>query len=209
MKVSFSSNSLKSNTHQNFGAVKLDAVHLLEKNKKNIYKPVKANFYELETNCKKDIKLMKKLQRIWGKKTEYADAVCDSFLSQKDYTSRYFMIQTTESKKKITNIMQTEIDSGNFENPIFEVKYLQSAPDIANMLEPAVKGSGEVAMYEAVKMAQKGNWNSLVLFSSNNNFYNKLGLQKIYDIGHLGLFAITKENFAEFINKIKTKYKLK
>ena len=86
MKISINNNSLQRPKCQNFGAIKIDNIQLLEKNKKDIYKSIKACFYELEPYCNKDIKLIKKIRKVWDKNTEYGNSICDSFLSKKSCT---------------------------------------------------------------------------------------------------------------------------
>ena len=128
-----------------FGAVCVDKVKLLKKNNKGIYKPIKAKVLELEQFNKKDEKIIKNIGKLWDG-TQYGESILHEFFSKKINTNRFFAIQTKNGfKKQITNLM--EIDTpfdGAVKNFKLCIKFLQSAPNIANKKAPKIKGSGEV-----------------------------------------------------------------
>ena len=212
MNISTNPYNQINNTTSNpaFGAVRVDKVKLLKNKGNGTYKAIKANILELDPYNAKDKKIINKLRTDW-KRTEYTHTICDNFFNQKNKTDRFFAIQTKSGfKKQITNLMQ--IDAA-FDEAVKKIKicikYLQSAPNIANQLTPEVKGSGEVALYEAVKIANKNNAKSVFLFSTNDNFYEKAGLNKEFEIANCSLFNLSEEKFANFLNRVKTKYNFK
>ncbi len=197
-------------SNQTFGAVCVDKVKLLKKNDKGIYKAIKGKVLELDLYDKKDAKLIKEINRTWDK-TQYANQICSNFFRKDNETNRFFAIQTKNGfKKQITNLMEIDIP---FDSSIKRlkvcIKYLQSAPNIANIKNPKIKGSGEVALYEAVKIADKNKAHSIFLFSTSDDFYEKAGLEKGLSIENCTLFKLTEEKFANFLKRVKEKYNFK
>lgn len=194
-------------SNQAFGAVRVDKVKLLKNKGNGVYKAIKGNVLELDPYDAKDKKIINKIRSDW-KRTEYAHSICDNFFDQENKTDRFFAIQTKKGfKKQITNLMQLDIALDEAVKKLKVcIKYLQSAPNIANKLTPDVKGSGEVALYEAVKIADKNKANSVFLFSTNDAFYEKAGLSKEFEIANCSLYNLTEEKFVNFLNRVKEKY---
>lgn len=194
----------------NFGATKIDNVNLLKRLNNNTFAPIKAEFSELNFNDLKDIKLIEKVKEKWKLLTNYGDIICFDFL-QKVKNYRYFILEALEEKdKKVTNMVEIGITPSKFFNKkICNVIFLQSAPEIAKQADTTpIKGSGELAMYEVVKLAQKEGCKSVKLVSTANSFYEKIGMKNISKGKMMGQFELKDSKFKNFLDRIAKKYNL-
>lgn len=208
MEVQNNKFSTINNVKPNFGSVKVDSLNLLKKVSNDTFTPVKATFSELIPDDAKDVEFVKKLKDAWKGATEYGTEICDGFL-QKIKDSRFFVTEIVENgKKKVTNIMQLNFPKTRYANDV-ELKYLQSAPDIADKLSSApIKGSGETAMYEIAKIAKNGNYDGISLMSTNDRFYEKIGMADLGSYDDHSLYGLAKNKLDWFMARIAKKYDL-
>lgn len=194
-----------------FGATKIDSVNLLKRVSKDKFTPIKANFNELHFDDVDDIKLIYKLKEKWGNLAEYSSAICNDFLKRvNDY--RYFAVEALDGgKKKITNLAEVEIRPCKKPNKYScHVMFLQSAPDIAEKAGTTpIKGSGELAMYEIVKMAKKMKCKNVKLVSTADGFYQNIGMKDMSKGPSVSIFGLKSSDFKKFMKRIEEKYNLK
>lgn len=208
MKIS--NNNYYYNQNKSFGSKQIDTVNLFKKVNTDVYTPIKATFSELDVKNKKDIDFMTKLKELWNGETKFGNRIFRHFFN-KEEDSRFFVTEIIENgKKKVTNLMQIQPpkpkDYGNAVN----LKYIQSAPDIANKTSRSpIKGSGETAIYELVKIADKENNDRICLTSDADIFYEKLGFDDIGSCDDERTFILGKEKFQSFMDKVEKKYNLK
>ena len=197
---------------QNFGAVKIDTVNLLKRVGKDTFTPIQATFSELKMNDKKDIAFVKNLKKLWSGKTEYGDRICNNFLSKVKDNARYFVTEVVDgAKKKVTNILELDIESSKYyPTPSVDFHYMESDPEIANKFDASpIKGSGQIALYETAKLAKKEGYSGISLLSTNDRFYEKLGLQDLGESDNLRQFGLHPKRYDAFIDKIAQKFGLK
>ncbi|MCQ2788939.1 MAG: hypothetical protein MJ229_01040 [bacterium] len=201
----------KKNT--NFGATKLYNVNLKKMINGNMDKFIPAEIIKLDPNDAADKSQISKLFGPWSR-TEYGE---DSFANfMHNIEGNYFVTaikdKAQELSKKITCFIQTT-DAKNAPNKTnYEIVYLQAAPDLKKASE-AIKGSGELSMYNAVKEAKENGFKKVHVLSTNNPFYEHLGFDKKLEIPiedkEGGVFELPAQKFDEFLNKIAKKYNLK
>jgi hypothetical protein len=200
--------NFQTNQNKSFGAKQLDTVKVLKKVENDKFVPIKAIFSELEINNEKDIDLVKGLQEKWQHFTAFGQSIFSDFLS-KIKTSRFFMLEAIdENDKKVTNVMETTTTKRPFKTTR-EIMYLQSSPEIADKMEVSpIKGSGEIAMYEIVKLSKDEKVSSINLISVANDFYKKIGMNDISNNSFLSKFGLDKKDYSAFLERIKQKYNL-
>lgn len=204
-------NSVNTQNTTSFGARRIDKINLLKKTSAGYTDIIKSDFLELSSKNAKDLDFMAKLRDLWTGKVEYIKQISTGFF-QHDPTSCFFVNQINlKDGKKVTSLMQTTNPKMAFDKEKFYVHFLQSAPEIANKKHRSpIKGSGEISLYEAVKMAKKNKYKELRIISSNNNYYKRLGLEEVElcGDGKGGVYRITKDKYNDFIDKVRKKYSL-
>lgn len=188
----------------NFGATKMDSVKLLKRVAADKFEPIKANILELDYNNAKDKDIISNILEQWGKGIRYLNIIASNFKAKQE-DSRYFVTEVINNgQKRYTNIMQTSIAKANDD---LNVEFLQSAPDIANKVDfSTIKGSGATALCEAAKIARDNRCGRLFLYSTNNNFYDKMGLNNFGEIDGIAMYTLEPDNYDSFINKVSQKY---
>ena len=74
-----------------------------------------------------------------------------------------------------------------------------------------LKGAGELAVYCAVKLAKANGFKKVALFSSNNDFYDKIGMPKMEKYNkdiYTTPYLLKKEDYNKFLERIENKYSL-
>ncbi len=200
-------NPLKS-VQPNFGQIKLDKVKLRVKSADGSYQLADAFVSKLESKSIRDKKLLDKLYDNWYN-TEYTHNVIVRFNQLKDFSNLYI----TKLKKNckalkdnICSLIETTNPKANDRRDDFVIKYIQAAPEIANKSDKPVKGAGELAVYEAVKTAKENNYKRISLYSTNDNFFTKLGFEKDENSHN---FVLKKDKFDSFLEKVEQKYEIK
>lgn len=201
-------NSIQPNNNQSFNARLVDRVKLKQLQPDNTYKLVKAKVYELSPYSPFDLTIMEQLNDKW-QNTKYMSPIFTSF-DRGNTHSKFFITKIAKLFSRgvdnITCIMQT-FENKTFDNELW-ISYLQASPKIANLKEKSpIKGSGEIAIYEAAKRANKKGFKDVRLCSTNDSFYEKMDMKKIRERGSVYThFTIDKSDFSKFIEKVKNKY---
>lgn len=195
------------NHQKSFGAKQLDTVTLLKKVSKDTYTPIKATFSELDIKSASDKAFITKLKQDWKNLTQYGTEICDGFL-QKVKGARFFVMEAIDgNEKKVTNIMQVQMPKpGAYSNGL-DLKYMQSAPDIANKMgESSIKGSGENAIYELVKLCDKEGRTGISFYSTADRFYDKIGMDELGSVDNLSRYGLSNKKFNWFMKRVEQKY---
>ena len=192
-----------------FGQIQLDTINLKKVVDKNKSKLVPAKFSELDCCVKEDIKKMETILSNW-KKALLCGYFSFDFKHLLTLDRRFFVIEEESEEGDIArNLMELEVPVNGSNNRI-TVQLLQSAPEIANNTEALTRGAGELALYEAVKMAKEQKLDSVNLYSINNSFYDKMGFEKLdEDSSHCSNYELTASKFDEFMERVEKKYNLK
>lgn len=209
MQVQYQTNFNYTQNQKSFGAKQLETLNLLKKVKPDVYTPIKATFSELNVNNKEDKALINKIKKEWKGLTEYGTEICDGFL-KKVKGARFFITEAIDgTKKKITNIMQVQMPKpGSYGNG-FDLKYMQSAPDIANKCgESPIKGSGETALYGLIKQCKKEGRNRISFYSTADRFYDKIGMTNLGSVDDLSMYGLGEKKFDWFLDRVAKKYNL-
>jgi len=218
MSVNFSiSMQIRPNIYSknNFGATRLYQVYLREKQKDGNYKNIPASFTELCYFDNKDIALVDQIRQRWIAQdffASYANAICHNFIlaPEKVPMKRFFAIQLDNSEldeySKTTALLETS-------NPDFypkkhlEINYLQSASSILpGFAKNNIIGSGEQAVYGATKFAKERGIKNIRIFSTNDSFYEKLGIhsKKRYNVGTY--YVLQDCDCEAFLRRVEEKY---
>lgn len=206
MQIQNSVNYSPVQNNKSFGAKQLETLNLLKKATGDVYTPIKATFSELELNNKADKALITKLKEEWKGLTRFGTEICDGFL-KKTEGARFFITEAIDGgKKKITNIMQVQPNTyGNG----FNLKYLQSAPDIANKCEASpIKGSGETALYGLINLCKKEGRDGISFYSTADRFYDKIGMTNLGSVDDLSMYGLGEKKFDWFLDRVAKKYNL-
>ncbi len=177
------------------------------------YEYVKANFSELSKRSKKDIQSVLALKQNWANKTKYGDYIANDFLSESSGKYNCYVTEVTSKEmppeEKITCIMQVAKPKKTRKKNVFKINFIQSSPDIANVKLPKYKGSGELSLYGAIKVAQQKGYKKIRVISFNDDFYKKMGFKKIASIGkNVSYFELDSKRFDYFLQRVSKKYNL-
>ena len=209
------------NFNNKFGSRKVFPVKVRKKNERNEYDFVNAKFTSLSPQSKRDRDAMDEILHSWyAPKCEdnYISNIVSSFKTNKYSKSYAIELEDVNTKKLAPRILSLiQITDPNISNKeCMEVFYLQASPVILWSEDtPIVRGSGEMAMYGAVKLAQKNQFDRLEVFSTNDGFYDKIGLpltctSSVNLYGNAGSFyELQRNDYARFLNNIDRKYSLK
>ena len=165
---------------------------------------------ELSPKDKFDKKVVKELAENW-RDTAYMHNIADTF-NEAFKNSKFYIVKAKDGLKSGLQNIKSVIKFTQFKKDHFNslsVEFLQSAPSIANKKQASpIKGAGELAMYEAVKYAKQKNIDDVVLYSTNDGFYDNFKLPKDSTMPGFSLYILKSANFDEFLDRIKTKYNL-
>lgn len=202
-----------------FGAKTLYPIKI-KKAIKGGYRRVKANFAELSTRSETDKKYIQEIQQAWQlakSRDNYIGDIACSFRNDANLYDipeyKYFITRLASKNgkmsKKIASIIAIKLDNKK-RNIILE--YIQSASQVKRKSAvPQVKGAGELAILGLIKYAKEHGFRKIVLNSTNDDFYDKLGFKKIinkYAIDDPD-YKLTFGKFEPFIRKISEKYGIK
>jgi len=205
-----------------FGATTLYPIRI-KKVIKGGYRNVKAYFEELSTQSKIDKKCVQEIQFAWRlakSKHNYISDIASIFKNDCNLYNipeyKYFITrlasQNGKISKKIASIIAVKFD--NKKRKVI-LEYIQSASQVKKKTEvPHVKGAGELAILGLIKYAKEHGFKKIVLSSTNDSFYDKLGFKKIpkriskYATDDSD-YTLTFSKFESFIRKISEKYGIK
>lgn len=178
-------------------------------------KLIPANFSELIIHDFNDEWAMLNVQDIWSKMgdTPYADGIIDRFINPADNAKFYITEICDDTKElwnRITCLLKTTDPLQNDKSKL-EIRLLQASPAIANNPDTAIKGSGELSLYGAVKLAKENGFKKLELLSTNNSFYEKMGLTahpEIYNDPEGCYYELAADRFDDFLSRVEKKYNI-
>lgn len=180
------------------------------------YELTPALFCQLIKRSKTDKKCILNLKKIWEDTTEYGGGIFKDFLEDKSSKASYFCTELIDPKigldKRITCIVKTTNPKNPENKDSFFVKFMQSSPEIANIKDPPIKGSGELCLCELVKIAKENGFKEIKLSSTMDSFYEKMGFEKYENI--VPPYRLDFLKFDSFIERIKkygnivTRYRL-
>lgn len=214
--------NIQANTHSNvsFGANPLYDINLKKIVGEDLIEQIPAKFSQLVLKNEDDTWAMINIEDIWSKiaKTDYTGMITKNFIDAKKPERAYYVVESGDTSKelfdRLTCIMETTNPKTVLNKDYFEVHFLQSHPDIVNKAPGALKGSGELSLYGAVRVAKENGFKKVQLFSSNDGFYDKMGFVKTESISDEagssgGMYELSSDMFDSFLKKIEEKYKLK
>ncbi len=182
------------------------------------YKNIPAKFSELIIGDDIDHSAMKKLKELWKHITDYGSTFADNFDKQKAEKSYYLTEVVDDSKSlydRITCVVETTNPKKSANKDVFDIHLLQASPKLANKQASEIKGSGELSLYGAVKVAKENEFKKISLISTNDSFYDKMGFEKVdmldpdesmFNEG--GIYELAADKYDDFLNKIEQKYNL-
>ncbi len=197
-----------------FGSKALYKVMLRVKNPSGDYESVPALFTRvLQTNNKK----FQNLIQDWIKKDEYSLATFfPGAKGRKMPTQNFYALEMKNTKnihKNATAIMSTSdvvVDG----QKALKIDILQSTPKVAKQsfedvsyLNNDIKGSGELMLYGAIKEAKAKGCKVLTLESSNDPFYQKMGMSHM-TIDDTSVFRLYESQFDDFLARVEKKYQM-
>lgn len=207
--------SVNVNNNPSFGKNILTNVNLKQATTDGSFKFVKGMISELNKNDKSDELLLEGIKGSWEGKARFSRVIIKHFEDAKNSSKVYI----TELKDKCDSLKDNICCLMETTNPQakpkrrrnFVIKFLQSAPDIANKgNKTPIKGAGELCIYEAVKTAQKEGYKRVKLLSVNNSFYDHLGFKRgLYYKEDSYSYSLPQKQFAEFLQKVEEKYNFK
>ena len=201
------------NTRYNFGAKPLYSIILKDKNGED----VKANFSELDIFDPIDAKRVSKIGELWLPKDPYynfSSIMAHSFLYPNSIIENQRRFYVTELDNPLLNDYDKTVAFLETSNPFdkkndfLELYYIQSATAIKpEYVKTQVKGAGEQALYGLARIAKKNNIPRVRVFSTNDDFYKKMGLIPKKPLGQDGrYFVLPKNSYDKFLDKIESKY---
>ncbi|MBQ9688145.1 hypothetical protein IJV79_00755 [bacterium] len=192
-----------------FGRVQLDTVNLKKHVFMNVFKPLTASFVELERDVSMDLAKVKNTLAAWGYKANYLYDIAYNFENGCRPQEKFYMIETGDGKA--TNFMELRFPNPVAKEKVLEVRFLQSSPEIADKARASkIKGSGELALYEATKLAKENKIPKVVLTSVRDSFYEKVGFKKTEQLTeNSSEFELTESMYDDFMKRIESKYNLK
>ncbi len=201
-------NNVNTYNKASFGATILDNVTLRKKTLSG-YKTVEGFVSQLTKDDAGDIARLQGIKENWRKSTIYSNEIIDNFcqnLKKKNFYITELKDNCVRIKNRICCMMQTTDPTVNQMRDKFRIDLLQSAPAIANKGSSSkIKGAGELAVYEAVKVAKKEGYQKVDLYSTNNSFYQKIGFEKN---PKSNFFSLDKSQYDKFLSRIEQKYNI-
>ena len=203
-------------TTNSFKGTPLFPVNIKTKQDDGTFKLSPAYFVELDYFDDNDCNLMLKINNRWLAKerfSDYASSICRNFFKAQrgPWSRRFFAIQLDNSQKddyvKTASIMETT-NPERFPKTYLEINFIQSATALVPGFSPVkAKGAGEQLIYGAVKLAQAYDLENISVFSTNDDFYEKIGLRKIHKYNDGTYYGVFYQNFDKFTKQIEEKYR--
>jgi len=175
-------------------------------------KLIPAKITQLIPDAPEDAEAMKTIDETWAK-TAYGKEIVKNFKHPRNI-DLYLAVELNDDKKeladKILCLAETSSKADHKSRGYNDIhlRHLQSAPACEHgKKENQFKGAGEILMYGICKYGKKLGFSDLVLMSTNNRFYNHIGMPKAPDLGQ-AMYAFKKDAMNEFMEKIEEKYEI-
>lgn len=186
-------------------------VKVKQLNEEGCYEPVPATFTRYDVNDVQDARSFMTLVDEWDE-TEYGPVIINDFLGKEKFPEFYTVeLDNKELRpdEKISTIMQVSCEDHSKKLGVMYVYFVQSAPSTVGNEKPSIKGSGELALYGAVRLAKERGLPKVSLSSSNDSFYDKIGFDKRHPLEDgLTLYELRSKNYDAFLERIENKYGL-
>ncbi len=204
MRINF--NSTKINT---FGETPIYPIKLKKKSGDR-YKLVRASFSELSSKDKNDYVVMSKVTDNWVKHSQnyVADIADDFFRGKRDKKlfATNLNLKAQNLYNKLTSLVLVT-NPNNRSKKEFNIFFIQTKPELIENAN--IKGAGEVGIYGALKLAKDNKFKKVKIHSSNDSFYDKLGIPKVGVSEEESLYEISHKRYNEFLKKIASKYSIR
>ena len=197
-----------------FGQKHLYQINLKKRQQAGHYEFIPAYFSKLNPRNEDDRYFMEKLDGFWSPKSDRnmaGDIAEDFFSERKNKENNFYIIEKNDDEYYVDTFCRTtavvETTNPKSKNKSkFEIKYLQTNPDILYQDTPEIKGSGELMLYGCVKEAKEHGFKKVYISSSNNPFYEHLNLKP----GERNsTFIIDEADYDSFLAKVEQKYEIK
>lgn len=197
-----------------FGQKHLYQINLKKRQPTGHYEFIPAYFSKLNPRNEDDRYFMEKLDGFWSPKSDRnmaGDIAEDFFSERKNKENNFYIIEKNDNEYYVDTFCRTtavvETTNPKSKNKSkFEIKYLQTNPDILYQDTPEIKGSGELMLYGCVKEAKKNGFDMVEIYSSNDSFYEHLGL---IERPKAHFFTLYPQEYDYFLERIEKKYNLK
>lgn len=210
-------NGTKNNAEVSFGANPLLDINLKKLINKQ-YEFVPAKFSELVIGDNSDQWAMLNLEELWKNKTELTGSFVTTFFNSKGEES-FYLTEIPDSNKELFDRITCLLKTTNpkvQQKESFDVHILQSSPCIANVKNSPIKGSGELSLYAATRLAKENGFKKVRLNSLNDSFYDNMEFKKVEVVykdeefpNEGGIYELPAELFDEFLERVEKKYNFK
>lgn len=203
----------KKDVFEKSNPVNFTSRHIMDVNlkRRTTKRPLGAQVAQLNFTPEDD-KLIFNLGCFWAK-TEFIHPITD-FYHKKGKKQFYVIAMGNNSEikaKDVKSILQIE-DTTIKNKKVCKVDFVQAAPEIADNEKSSVRGAGEVALYVAVRHAKEEGCKQVVLTSTNNDFYEKIGFEmgaKKDLFSSICPYYLDEKDFDWFLEKTEKKYGFK
>lgn len=221
--IPFKAHSPDRSSHNiSFGTNPLYSIKLKKLIGPEKYETINAKFSELAADSIDDILAICKVNDNWPRigKTQYSGLISENFTQGKEPERAHFVIETVDAAKELANritcLVETTHPTKVLNKDVFKIHFIQASPDIVNIKPSPIKGSGELSLYGAVRLANENGFKRIQLDSSNDSFYEAMGFKRagnMYDVCEFenegGIYRLSSRKFGQFLKKIENKYDIK
>ncbi len=203
-----------------FTSTKIYDINLKERKKDGSYKLIPASFSKIEDA---DLEDLRKMAHAWKKEDvrSYSRYFLDEFREKNESHGKlgFYSIEKDNHRSfssRTTGLMMTREDRDFMKQKVLHVVILQANPKYATREDEInaskLKGTGELAIYGAVKLAKESKCKSIEVFSTKDSFYEHLGFQnKVDRKGNVypSDYKLKSSQFDSYIQRIEEKYNIK
>ncbi len=204
-KNSFSKNKIS------FKSLPLYNVNLVKVNHKGEQELMPAFFSYITSRSTVDWNAVMKLKDDLSDKTKYYSAMAGDFLSGLS-SEAFYVIEKDNGAKNLADriicLMQTSVPKWFNGKKPFSIKFLEVNPNQVRNATEKIKGSGEMSLFGAVRVARSHGYEKVSLRSTSDSFYEKTGFKKFESSSGEQLYELKKEDYDLYLNLLKLKYKM-
>ena len=202
----------------NFGSQPVYPINFKMMRRDGNFSLLKGNFSKISLYDQGDYVALEKAASLWDDITLgnvcYIKSIVSDFKNPKPYMD-YYITETRTPTDDLYSRLTSVVEVTNPQIPdkdFFSIFYVQSAPvnSYFSRILP-LKGAGELAIYGAVKLAKENGFKKVSLFSSNNAFYDKIGMPRIKKYNEQIFttpYLLKEEDYDKFMGNIERKYSL-
>ena len=205
--------AIKKDVFEKSNPVSFTSKHIMDVNlkRRTTKKPIEAQIRELDFSSQDD-RLMFSLGSMWAR-TLYMESILKNYY--KGGNNRFYVVaegqQDDIKAKDVKSILHfKDVVKGGKKQCSLE--FLQAAPEIADNEKSSIKGSGELALYAAVRHAKEAGCKQVTLTSTNDDFYEnvgfEMGVKKDYKKAGTPYY-LNEKDYDWFLEKTEKKYGFK